>query len=522
MNYHSGMLISKPNQRVLIPYDKISELWPDAPCIEHDGQRLAIIPHAPREQVELRAAGIETPAPILSYYDWNGGEPFKIQKDTAALATSFHRSYVLNDLGTGKTRAALWAWHYLHQAGVAGKLLVVAPLSTLKFTWLREVFATLPKTRAVVLHGSREQRHKLLEQDYDIYIINHDGLKIVDAALCARHDIDVLVLDELAVYRNNSLRSKRMREFARRFAWVWGMTGRPMPQAPTDVWAQCKIITPHTVPAAFRYARSMLMTQVNQFKWAPKRDAVQTALSWMQPSVRYSLDDVVELPDAISRVIDVELSEEQTRVYRRMANEFTALVQDKQITAANAAVAMGKLLQVGAGYVYSSNPQYAVLDSEPRKAALLELVEEADHKIIVFAPWRHLIEGLSGVLTAAEVDHAVIHGDVSKREEIFHAFQNTTQYHALLAHPQCVHHGLTLTAATTIVWYSPVPSLEIYEQANARIRRVGQKHKQQFLHLQSTAVERKIYNLLKTKQKLQDEFLHLIRTATSGEGNGQG
>ena len=77
----------------------------------------------------------------------------------------------------------------------------------------------------------------------------------------------------------------------------------------------------------------------------------------------------------------------------------------------------------------------------------------------------------------------------------------------LLAHPQCVHHGLTLTAATTIIWYSPDHVLEVYEQANARIRRVGQKHKQQFLHLQSTAVERKIYSMLRNKQKLQDAFL---------------
>ena len=80
----------------------------------------------------------------------------------------------------------------------------------------------------------------------------------------------------------------------------------------------------------------------------------------------------------------------------------------------------------------------------------------------------------------------MIHGDISHREKIFNDFQIHDKYRVLLAHPQCVHHGLTLTAATTIVWYAPVTSLEIYEQANARIRSVGQKHHQQFLHLQST------------------------------------
>jgi len=83
----------------------------------------------------------------------------------------------------------------------------------------------------------------------------------------------------------------------------------------------------------------------------------------------------------------------------------------------------------------------------------------------------------------------------------------------MLAHPQCIHHGLTLTAATTIIWYSPTCSLDIYEQANARIRRVGQKEKQLFLHLQSSQIERKVYAMLRGKQRTQDAFLEMIKTS---------
>ncbi|HEX6825413.1 MAG TPA: DEAD/DEAH box helicase [Nitrospiraceae bacterium] len=511
-------IVSKPNKVVLVPFDKVKALWPDAPTLDRNGTRLAVISHDPRSQIRLRAANIEVPAPILSYYDWEKGDPFQVQKTTSALVTSFQRSYVLNDMGTGKTRAALWAWCYLHKARCAGKLLVVAPLSTLKFTWLREVFTIMPDVKAVVLHGSRAKRKELLAQNYQIYIINHDGLKTIADDLHKRLDIDTLILDELAVYRNNSQRSKMMRVFAKRFTWVWGMTGRPMPQAPTDVWAQCKILTPQNVPQYFRHARSLLMTQVSQYKWVPKVNAVDTALSWMQPSVRFALDDVVELPEMISRVSDVEMTEEQTRVYRRLSNEFAVMVNNKRITAANAGVAMNKLLQVGAGYVYTSNPQYVSLDSDPRKDTLLELIEEAPFKLIVFAPWRHLIHGLSELLTKHDIEHATIHGDIPRREQIFHDFQSTPKYRVLLAHPACIHHGVTLTAATTTIWYSPVTSLEIYEQANARIRRIGQKHKQQFFHLQGTAVERKIYSLLSGKQKLQDAFLAMIRTATQKNG----
>jgi SNF2 family DNA or RNA helicase len=181
----TSLIISKATkQELLVPVDaKIKALWPQAKTLEHNGTTYAIIPHGPREQIQLRAAEIAIPAPILSHYDWAGGEPFAIQKTTAALATSNTRAYVLNDMGTGKTRAAIWSWHFLHKAGVAGKLLVVAPLSTLKFVWQREVSSTLPGVKSVVLHGSKKKRLELLDSNASVFIINHDGLKTIQDEL---------------------------------------------------------------------------------------------------------------------------------------------------------------------------------------------------------------------------------------------------------------------------------------------------------------------------------------------------
>jgi SNF2 family DNA or RNA helicase len=501
----------------------LSTLFPDAKQIEHGGAVHLVIPHGPRESVLLKKAGKQVPPPVLSYYDWAGGTPFEVQKQTVALMTTSPRAYILNDMGTGKSRAALWAWDYLRKHDCAGKLLIVAPLSTLRFNWLREVTATIPHRKAVVLHHvSKTKRRELLDDpEAEIFIINHDGVKTIEEELNARTDISTLVLDELAVYRNNSIRSKRMRKFAERFDFAWGMSGRPMPNHPTDVWSQCKIITPGSVPKYFKQARDALMYQITQFKWAPKDGAVETAFSWMQPSVRFKLDDVVELPEFISRTIDVEMSDQQLTIYRKMVNELAAAVQNKLVTAANAGVLMGKLLQVAAGYVYhGEHGQSVALESDGRKQALLEIIQSAEHKIIVFAPWRHLIAGLDEILSKEGIDHAIIHGDTKDREEIFSLFQSTEKYRVLLAHPGCISHGLTLTAADTVVWYAPISSLETYEQANGRIRRYGQKHKQQFLHLQGTAVERKLYRLLQDKQNLQDRLLAMFEEATTGDING--
>lgn len=499
-------------QLVLPPLPALKTLFPEAPHLP-DGR--VLVPHGMGEYMLLKHIGVDVPHPILTYYDWNGGTPFEIQRQTLAMLTSNPRSYVLNDMGTGKTKTALWSWDALNKIGHAKKVLIVAPLSTLRFVWGREVFATLPSRKVAILHGSRKHRLELLDDpSVDIFIINHDGLRVVYDALLERDDIDTLILDELAVYRNNSDRSKTMRKFSQRFQWVWGMTGRPMPNKPTDVWAQCKIITPNTVPKFFNQAREILMTRVNQYVWVPKDNAVSTAFGMMQPSVRYALDDVIELPEAIYRTVDTELSPQQAEAYTKLAKQYQAMVKEQKITAVNAGAAMNKLLQVSLGWVYTTAPDFVHIENKPRTDALLDLINSAAHKVLVFVPYRHALAGISKILTDQEISHAVVHGDVTDRDKIFNLFQNTSKYDVLLAHPQCVSHGLTLTAADTTIWASPTASLETYEQANARIRRVGQIHKQQFLHVQATPVERKIYSLLRGKQKVQDSLLSLFEEAT--------
>lgn len=510
-----------PTHRVLLVQDTpgARAFFPDAKLlgdqlvVKHDLAAVKLLHHIGYDNV---------PNPMLMYYDWNGGSPFAVQKSTCRLLTENPRAYVLNEMGTGKTRCPLWAWDYLNKGGMAKKLLVVAPLSTLRFVWQRECFATLPQRRVEVLHGTKQQRLDRLAVDADIYIVNHDGLKTIESELQSRADIDTLVLDELAVYRNNSDRSKRMRKFANRFTFVWGLTGAPMPNEPTDVWAQCKIITPSTVPSRRTAARDMLMVRspLNQYIWFPRTNAVETAFSWMQPAVRYSLDEVVELPELFTRWIDVDLTAQQKFVYEKVRKELCAAVRDRQITAMNAGVAMGKLLQIAGGWVYTSNPDFVVLDATPRVQTLVDLVQSSAHKVLIAVAYRHAIEGLSAIFKDKKIaiDHEVVHGDTGNREHIFGLFQQTDKVHALLCHPQCVSHGLTLTAADTIIWYGPITSLEIYDQFNARIRRVGQKHRQQLIHLQGAPVERKLYKMLYQKMDVQDKLLDMFEDQTEQDG----
>ncbi len=517
------LTISSAHRKILVPCCQTTDhLLSQCPVMEHNGRTIRIVPHDVSHARLLRSLGYNVPAPVNKYYNWAGaierGEPpFASQRVTCDLLTMNTRAYVLNDMGTGKTKAALWAWDALYESGQAGKLLVVAKLSTLVFTWQAEVFKTIPHRKCVVLHGTKVQRLKqLADPEAEIFIINHDGIKVLYEELYNRVDIDTVCIDELAAFRNPSDRMKCLRALAEAKNRVWGMTGSPMPNEPTDVWCQAKIVTPDTVPRFRGHFRDMVMTRINAdvpgapAMYAPKPNANDIAYTALQPAVRFALSDVTELPETIYRTVGVELSDQQKDIYTKLMKELCGMVAAKQIDAANAAVAMGKLLQIAGGWVYATDKSVVKLDASKRVAALIDLIESAAHKVLVLAPYSHMIEGLNEALMNAGVDLVTIPKDPGKRAAVFNAFQNTGKHKVLTSHPGRLSHGVTLTAADTAIWYLPITSYETYEQTNARIIRVGQKHKQSIIHMRGTKVETKVYNVLARRGRAQDEFLAMF------------
>ena len=142
----------------------------------------------------------------------------------------------------------------------------------------------------------------------------------------------------------------------------------------------------------------------------------------------------------------------------------------------------------------------------------------ATSKVIVFVPLTgtlHMLEReLSKHWTVSVVNGAV---SAAKRNQIFNDFQNQRDPRVLIAHPATMAHGLTLTAANTVVWYGPIASNEQYVQANGRVERIGKRHVSNVIHIESTAVERKLYARLHGKQKLQGLLLEVIQDMTRGK-----
>lgn len=502
--------------------NRVLDTIPTARQINVRGFDLVVTPHRLDEVRVLNNMGFNAPSPIMHYYDWPGRfTPFDHQKETAAFLTINKRGLVLNDIGTGKTQSALWAADYLIKTKQVKKVLILSPLSTLERVWGDAIFMGFPNRKFTVLHGTAERRRRLMQEDVDFYIINHDGFPII--ADDTHGMFDLVIVDEAAVLRNPS--TQRFKQFRKWLASnsdtrLWLMTGTPTPNDPTDAWALAKLVDSPNCKSTYTSFRDQVMTKIGQWKFVPRPEAMEVVSHILQPSVRYTRDECFDLPETIIQTRQVELTAEQNKYYKAMLKNLVAEVTKERLTtgtisAVNEAVKLQKLVQIACGVAYGDDGQNIELDTSPRVKLVKELIEEVGEKVIVFVPLTGTLHMLERELSK-HWSVGVVNGQVSssKRDVIFKDFQDSRDPHVLIAHPGTMAHGLTLTTASTIIWYGPVNSNETYVQANGRIERIGKNKTSNLIHIEATALEHKMYDRLRGKQSMQGLLLDLIQEQT--------
>jgi len=507
-------IINSTAREFYVPmHEGLAGLIPEARDVTIKGEKRISLPHTTDVTRLARNYGFIVPAPILSQYEWpTDPPPFKTQQTTAALLTMNARAYVLSEMGTGKTRAALFACDHMFQRDEIKRVLVVAPLSTLSQVWDREIFQYFNHLKVQVVHGTADARRKKLKNPAHIYVINHDGVGVVLKELMAMK-FDVIIVDEIGCYRNKKTEKwEDMFSLVTNAPYAWGMTGSPTPNSPVDAWGICKLLTPSRATKWKKEFQRKTMTQLTQFRWIPKADANDYVYAMLQPAVRYKRDDCMELPDVSYQTIKVPQSGGVAKVYKQLIAKLKIAFLEGQVTAANEGVLFMKLLQVACGWVYTTDKGVVALDNRKRVQEVVDIYEQSAGKVIVFACFKHAATELHRRMIKAGIDACLVTGDTSKkhRDEIFGTFQNSAEKSMIVAHPQCMSHGLTLTAANTIVWFTPTTSLETYEQACARITRPGQVRKSLIIHLTGSPIESKIYSRLRQKASIQGALLDMF------------
>jgi SNF2 family DNA or RNA helicase len=291
------------------------------------------------------------------------------------------------------------------------------------------------------------------------------------------------------------------------------MTGTPAAQSPVDAYGLAKLVCPQRVPKFSVAWRDKVMQQITRFKWIPKHNAKDEVFKALQPAIRYAKNECLDLPDVMYQTRDVPLTPQVQKYYKQLKEQMLIETAGESVSAVNAAVNLNKLLQISGGAVYTDKKEVIEFDISPRLSALSEVIAETTNKILVFVPYRHTIRVVHNYLTKEGISNEVINGEVSAtdRAHIIQRFQSMDDPRVLVIQPQAASHGVTLTRADTIVFWSPVMGVETYLQCVARMDRVGQKNKMTVVHLEGSDVEKRIYKMLQGKVDLHTKLVDLYR-----------
>ena len=457
----------------------------------------------------------DTPSPLLRDYEWTSKlKPFDHQKTTASFLSIRRKAFCFNEQGTGKTASVIWAADYLMKLGEVKRVLVLCPLSIMKSAWQEDLFKFAMHRTCSIAHGSAKQRENIIAAGAEFVVINFDGVGTVRDAI-RNGGFDLIVVDEASAYKNpQTNRWKILRKIVvETNPRVWMLTGTPAAQSPLDAYGLAKMLDTKHCPRYHGMYRDSVMRKVTQFKWVPKPEAKQIVHKILQPAIRFEKKDCLDLPDVTYTEREAPLSPQQKKYYDKLKSQMLFEAAGEEVSAVNAAARINKLLQISGGAVYTDTGDVLEFDIKGRLNIIVEAIEETSNKVLVFVPFTHTIELLKARLDKEGIPAEIINGKVpvNRRSDIVERFQKNKDPRVLIIQPQAASHGLTLTAADTIIWYAPVTSVETYLQANARIDRPGQKHPMTVVHIKGSPVEDRLYSMLSSNIDNHKKIIDLYR-----------
>lgn len=456
--------------------------------------------------MEVRVKFADYPWPIKE-----GRTPFVHQKKTSEFLICNRRAYCFNDMGTGKTLSAYWASDFLMRNEVIRRVIIVAPLSTMRSAWVRDLILNVPNRTYAVAHGTRDRRIAAINSGANFVIINHDGLKIMQEHII-RAKFDLMIIDELTAFKNYSAdRTKAAQRVAMAIGAVWGLTGRPTPNSPIEAYGQARVVNPKNpyLPTYFTQFRDLTMHKINQFIYIPKDEANDLVFRILQPAIRFTRAQCIDLPPCTIDTRHIEMTNEQKVAYEKMRHQLLIEYEEGFITAANVAIKLLKLTQIAAGAVKDDEGRVVYYDASPRFNELLDIFEETpQQKLVVFAAFRADVERIVEFFEKRGIKAGMIYGSVpeKRRFQLIEDFQDGNLA-VLVIQPQSAAHGITLTAANNVVWFSLIPSNEYYTQANDRIIRIGQTREQYIIRLTGSPAEMRLIKMLEGKAFQSDDLM---------------
>lgn len=420
-------------------------------------------------------------------------------------------------MGMGKTVSTLTAIDNLIFLGEVNKVLVIAPLRVAEDTWSTEVdkWDHLKHLRISKILGTKRQRKEALMKDADIYVTNRENVDWLVNECFDSWIWDMVVIDELSSFKSSkAIRFRALKKVRPYFKRIVGLTGTPAPNSLIDLWLQIYLLDGgqrlgRTITGfKDRYFNPGRRNGYVVYNWELKEgaeEAIQNKISDICISMK--ADDYLDLPERIDNRVEINLSKKSMEIYKKLEKDLVIELGEEDITAANAAVLTNKLLQMANGAIYSETKEVVKIHDE-KIERLEEIIDVSNGKtVLVFYNFKHDYNRITEMLTKKKISHQTLNtsDDIKK--------WNDGKIQVALLHPASAGHGLNLQyGGNIIVWFGLTWSLELYQQANARLHRQGQKETVIIHHLISKGtVDEDVMNALANKEINQDMLLEAVK-----------
>ena len=397
------------------------------------------------------------------------------------------------------------------------RVLVIAPLRVARTTWPEELrkWDHLRDLTCSVVTGTAEERIAALKRKADIFIINRENVQWLVERSGLPFRYDMIVIDELSSFKSGqSKRFKALMKVRPMVKRVVGLTGTPSSNSLMDLWAEFKVLD-----MGERLGRFITGYRSNYFvpdkrngaviySYRPRRFAEQAIYERIGDiTISMRAEDHLRMPPLVMNDVHVSLSPSERSVYETMKNDMVVALGSKEIDALNAASLAGKLCQMASGALYDED-KFVHPIHERKLDCLEDLIEGANGKPVLVAYWfKHDLARIQGRLQKLGVPYRVLNTEESFR------LWNEGQIPVALIHPASCGHGLNLQAGgSTLVWYSLIYSLELYQQVNARLYRQGQRNTVVIHHIVAEdTIDEDILKALKRKERTQAALIDAVK-----------
>jgi len=436
------------------------------------------------------------------------------QIETVAHIKKNPKCCIFDTCGTGKSAAAIEGTRTNPK-----KKLIFAPKSILQPAWGGDFDKFFPTLKYSI--ATAKNRAKAFAADAEYYITNIDAAKWVVENVDLT-EFDTIILDESTSVKNpQAKRSKAIYKISKSLTHRIIMTGTPSPSSILDLWHQLYCVDDGERLGASYYAFRAATCEpervgmnVHAVKWHPKPGSTEVVADLIEDIViRHELEDVLDMPERIERVLEFEMEPSHRRAYETLKkNSLIEIMNTPIVSAVHAASLQNKLLQMTSGTLYKDDHK-SLRFSSARYDLINELVEENDHPTIIACNWNHQIEELVKNADKRGIKHATINGKTSVEDRnlaVLAVQAGTIQ--ALYANIAALSHGVTLTGATRCIFASPTFNGEQFIQFKHRIFRAGQTKRTETILIQAKdTLEERVYRILQGKLDRQTSLTELLQ-----------